>query len=202
MKPVEHFEILVEEPSMEAFLRRLLPKILKGSSFEVYPFPCKDELLKHLPQRLKGYQKWLPNSWRIVVVVDRDSDDCLGLKSKLEEIAWESRLATPSRAEDGPIQVHNRIVVEELEAWYFGDWAAVKAAYPKVKSQIPEQAKYRDPDAIAGGTWEAFEAILKRSGYFSTGLRKIEAARHIAPHIDPSRMKSKSFQVFYEALKV
>ncbi len=34
-----------------------------------------------------------------------------------------------------------------------------------------------DPDAIPGGTWEAFERVLQRSGYFQTGLRKLEAAQ-------------------------
>jgi hypothetical protein len=35
---VEHVELLVEEPSMEAALRLLLPRILGELSFEVYPY--------------------------------------------------------------------------------------------------------------------------------------------------------------------
>ena len=61
----------------------------------------------------------------------------------------------------------NRIVMEELEAWNFGDWEAVRAAYPRVSKGVPRQVGYRDPDAIAGRTWEAFERIMKRSGYFT-----------------------------------
>jgi hypothetical protein len=61
-------------------------------------------------------------------------------------------------------------------------------------------ARYRDPDAIAGGTWEAFERVLRQSGYFRGGLRKVEAARTIAPHIDPARNTSRSFQVLRDAL--
>jgi hypothetical protein len=38
--------------------------------------------------------------------------------------------------------------------------------YPRVSKSTPERAKYRDPDAIAGGTWEAFERILQNAGYF------------------------------------
>ena len=52
---VEHVELLVEEPSMEAALRIALPRILGNLSFEVYPHQCKDELLQRLPQRLRGY---------------------------------------------------------------------------------------------------------------------------------------------------
>lgn len=53
---VSHLEILVEEPSMEAFLRQLLPRLLPGQiSFQIYSSQCKDELLKRLPERLRGY---------------------------------------------------------------------------------------------------------------------------------------------------
>jgi predicted ATPase len=38
----KHLEILVEEPSMEAFLRELIPRMLGDEmSFEVYPFQCQ-----------------------------------------------------------------------------------------------------------------------------------------------------------------
>jgi hypothetical protein len=33
---------------------------------------------------------------------------------------------------DKSFQVLNRIVVEELEAWFFGDVQAIRQAYPKV----------------------------------------------------------------------
>jgi hypothetical protein len=58
---VEHVELLVEEPSMEAFLRGILPRILKEVSFEVYPSQSKKELLLGLPARLRAYAKWLPD---------------------------------------------------------------------------------------------------------------------------------------------
>jgi hypothetical protein len=67
-----------------------------------------------------------------------------------------------------------------LEAWYFGDWAAVVTAYPRVSISTHNRAAYRVPDAIAGGTWEAFERITKQAGYFQTGLPKPEVAQQIA----------------------
>jgi hypothetical protein len=94
-----------------------------------------------------------------------------------------------------------RLAIEELEAWYFGDWDAVRAAYPRVPDTIPNQANYRDPDAIAGGTWEAFERVLKRAGYFQTGLRKIEAARAISEHWQLEGNRSHSFRVFVKVLQ-
>lgn len=116
---VVHVEFLVEEPSMEEALRLLASKILAGLSFQVYPYQCKEDLLSRLPQRLRGYARWLPQGWRIVVVVDRDDDDCHQLKACLERSADEAGLITRTKAESGVYTVVNRLVIEELEAWYF-----------------------------------------------------------------------------------
>ena len=201
MTRAQHLEFLVEEPSMEAFLREMLPRLLPGGcSFEIHPFRGKGDLLRKLANRLRGYSRWLPHDWRLVVMVDRDDDDCRKLKAQLEQAAAGFGLRTRSQVGNADWQVVSRIVVEELEAWYFGDWEAVRTAYPKVSSAIPNKSGYRDPDAIPGGTWEAFERILRRHGYFPTGLSKIEAARAIAPHIEPARNRSHSFGLFRNAL--
>ena len=185
---------------MEAFLSGLLPRLLREVPFSIHPFQCKDELLGRLPDRVRGYVNWLPKSHRILVVVDRDDDDCEQLKQRLEEIALRAGLWTRSSPKDGRFTVVNRIAIEELEAWYFGDWEAVRAAYPRVSETVPKQSRYRDPDGIVGGTWEAFERVLKQTGYFKTGLRKIEAARTISLHTDPARNRSRSFAVFRDVV--
>jgi hypothetical protein len=197
---MEHIEVLVEEPSMEAALLILLPQIVGTISFEVHPFQCKQELLANLPARLRAYRRWLPENWGIFVIVDQDDDDCQALKQSLEEMAANSDFITRSAAAGATYSVVNRLVIEELEAWYFGDWEAVRAAYPRVPATIPQKKGYRNPDAIPGGTWEAFERILKKFGYFRGGLRKIEAARAVARHMNPSRNTSRSFQIFRDAL--
>lgn len=195
-----HLEILVEEPSMEAFLRALLPRLLGGkTSFEVYPYQCKDDLLNKLPARLHGYANWLPETWRIVVVVDRDDDNCKALKQKMEAMAVDAGLRTRTGAAQ-TWQVVNRIAIEELEAWYFGDWDAVRQVYPRLSATIPDKEGFRDPDALAGGTWETFERLLQRAGYFENGLRKTEAARSVGRQIIPERNRSRSFQAFREAI--
>lgn len=132
--------------------------------------------------------------------MDRDDQDCHALKAELEAAAGTTRLLTRSQAGSGRWQIANRIVLEELEAWYFGDWEAVRQAYPRVSAKIPRRADYRDPDAIKGGTWEAFERVMKKHGYFTTGLRKVEAAKAIAAHINPDRNTSRSFSVFRRVL--
>lgn len=198
---VIHLEFLVEEPSMETFLRCLLPRLLPADrTFEVHPFQGKADLLGKLGARLHGYAQWLPDDWRIIVVVDRDDEDCKALKQRLESVAIAAGLRTRATAAQARCQIVNRIAIEELEAWYFGDWQAVNKAFPRVSLNVPNQASYRDPDAIRGGTWEAFERILQRHGYFKNGLRKVEAARLIGTHVDPNRTRSRSFGKFYEAI--
>jgi hypothetical protein len=196
-----HLELLVEEPSMEAFLRGLLPQLLPVErTFEVHAFQGKHDLLSKLEVRLRGYAQWLPSDWRLFVVVDCDGDNCRELKERLEAAAMRAGLVTRSQAAAVPWQLVNRIAIEELESWYFGDWDAVRSKYSRVSSDVPRRQGFRDPDAIAGGTWEAFERVMQRHGYFKTGLAKIEAARGIAGHMVPARNTSASFQVFHSAL--
>ena len=198
----QHLEFLVEEPSMEAFLRAALPRLLPANcSFNIHAFRGKLDLLRKLLPRLRGYRRWVPPDYRIVVLVDRDDEDCHVLKAKLEVAAAAAALPTRSHAGASRWQVANRIVVEELEAWYFGDWDAVREAYPRVSAHIPRRATYRDPDAIKGGTWEAFERVMRRHGYFTTGLRKVEAAQAIGEHVNPDRNRSDSFGVFRRILR-
>jgi hypothetical protein len=196
---IEHLEVLVEEPSAEAALRVLLPRYLRDVTFEVYPHQGKGDLLNKLPQRLRGYAAWLPENWRIVILVDRDDEDCVELKRRMEGFASTAGLSTRSSRSRSRAVV-NRIAIEELEAWYFGDWDAVREAFPKVSATVSAQSAYRDPDAISGGTWEAFERILQASGYMEGGLRKTEAARVIAAHLVPERNTSRSFQSFWSGV--
>lgn len=71
---VSHVEILAEEPSMEAALRLIAPRTVGGLSFEIYPYRRNQDLLSNLESRMKGYAAWLPEDWRVVVLIDRDGD--------------------------------------------------------------------------------------------------------------------------------
>ena len=199
--PACHLEFHVEEPSMEAFLRAMLPPMLpEGCTFQIHSYPGKGALLRRIGDRLRGYATWMPEEYRIVVIADRDNDDCHELKSTLEDICAGAGLRSRRVAGGPDWQVVTRIAIEELEAWYFGDWQAVCAAYPGVSPKIADQARYRNPDAIAGGTWEAFERVLKKNGYFRQGLLKVQAATAVGQHIDPARSRSHSFAVFRDAV--
>lgn len=197
-----HLELLVEEQSAEVALRLLVPKIVgKSASFEVRAFQGKQNLRRKLGERLRGYRHWLPDNACIVVLVDLDVHDCRELKDELEQTALDAGLRTVSTAKKGQrFQVVNRLAIEELEAWFFGDVAALNAAYPRVPPSLGQRRRYRDPDAIPGGTWEALERVLQNAGYYSGGLPKVEAARKISAFMEPQRNRSKSFQVFRDTL--
>lgn len=196
-----HIEVLVEEQSAEVALQNLLPRMLPPEvTFAVHPHSGKMDLLARLPGLLAGYRRWITSEYRIVILIDQDTSDCRTLKRKLERIAVEAGLQPKSIARRGSFQVLNRLAIEELESWFFGDPQAVCAAYPRIPSSSLRSAAYRRPDAIAGGTAEALERILQRHRYYRSGMPKIEVARSISAHMDPGRNSSNSFRIFREGI--
>lgn len=197
-----YIQFYTEEPSAEAAVRVLAPAILGESiDFDVQVFQGKTNLLDNLPARLRALAGWIPEDWRVVVLVDRDDDDCKALKQRLNQMAAEAGLLVrDAKLEGQPVQILNRIAIEELEAWFFGDVEALRAVYPRLSATLGRRERYRDPDAIAGGTWERLEHELQQAGYHKGGLPKIAVARDVARHMDPQRNRSRSFQTFYRGL--
>jgi hypothetical protein len=197
-----HIEFLVEEESAEIALQHIVPKILETEiSFRIHVFQGKRDLINKLPSRLNGYRPWLPSDWVIMVLLDEDREDCGKLKGKMERIAATAGLKTKSQAGKGEkFQVINRLAIEELEAWFFGDVAAICQAYHRISPTLERRRGFRDPDAIVGGTWEALERVMQAAGYYAGGLPKKEVARKISKSMDPERNRSKSFQVFRDSL--
>ena len=193
-------EFFLEEQSAAELIYSLVPKILPNVNFEIHPFDGKPDLLKNLPNRLKAYSSWDADDHFIVVLVDRDNDDCHKLKSLLETFAADAGLKTRSSSPD-QFHVINRIAIEELEAWFFGDVEALHKAYPRVPKTLGKKAPYRDPDAITGGTSERLEKLLMDAKYHPGGLEKIRAAQEISEHMDPDRNRSHSFQLFRDVLR-
>jgi hypothetical protein len=191
----------VEEPSMEAFLDAYLRRTFPHLQFETYMFQGKQNLFANLENRLRALSTYIPKDCRVMVIVDRDGDDCAELKQRLEVIAWRAGFITRTTAGAAQWRLVNRIAVEELEAWYFGEWEAVHAAFPRVPTNIAGKKNLRNSDAIMGGTWETFERTLQRHGYYKTGLMKVDAARRVARHFDPARCTSVSFRALHAALR-
>jgi hypothetical protein len=197
-------ELLVEEPSMRVVLETILPRLLSGrASFRVIDLQSRQRLLQKLPDFLRGYARRMTNeALRLVVLVDNDRDDCRLLKARLERLTAGPGVPTRTAPrEDGSFVAVNRIVVEELEAWFLGDPEALRAAFPRLPDALERKAGLRDPDRISGGTWERLHRELQEAGYYRDLYPKIEVARRVAPHLLPQRNRSPSFQAFRTAVQ-
>ncbi len=199
--------ILVEGPSEEAFLKNWLPRFLGPShTFRVIVHQGKGKLPKNLesepdrkhrglldqlPVKLRAYGKQLkPDTDRVVVLVDLDTDHCVDLLAQLNIV-----LSTCNP----PPYVIFRIAIEETEAFFLGDSSAIKRAYPSAK--IAKLKKHAF-DSICG-TWEKLQEIIN-DGLDSPD--KVAWASSIGQHLGvkfkgKSANKSMSFVKFCEGLK-
>jgi hypothetical protein len=196
-------EFLVEEPSCERLLHVVLPRIAPDMTYDIRTFNGKPDLLRKLPDRLRGYAPWIREAGvRLVVLLDRDSDDCRVLKRRLDDMARSAGLTVASDVARGePFDVLNRIAIEELEAWLLGDVAALCAVYPRLSPSLGRRVAFRDPDDVRGGTAEALERELQRHGYHTAGLSKILNATEVAQHMAVDANTSASFRIFRDGVR-
>ncbi len=192
-----HIEFLLEEESAEIFIKIIMNRFFPLISFRCHTFQGKMDLLKKIPNRLKGYRFNQQDDLKIIILVDRDREDCFVLKKKLEDMAAVNGLHTRSKPKlDSTYTIINRIAINELESWYLGDWETLCTIFPRIPDQR-NKIHYRDPDQ---NTWEDLLKILQKGGYYSTGLLKLELASRMGNKIDPSRNVSNSFKLFYKAI--
>ncbi|MDN4165336.1 DUF4276 family protein [Cytophagales bacterium LB-30] len=180
-------EILTEEPSMENFLKVILPKILPngyvlGVNCFIRPHEGKSNLRKSIPIKLKALA-YYKQKVKVLIIHDQDSNDCLKLKMDLINLC----------GKDCPLPILIRIACKELENWYLGDLNALESVYPETKAtKYSGSSKFRNPDKVFG----SFE-IEKMSKNFS----KSYASREIPKYMDLSNNKSQSFNHLIKGLK-
>lgn len=175
---IEHLVFFLEEPSAEDFLKGLLPAILP---IKITPhfivFEGKQDLEKQMTRRLRG---WLRPNSRFIVMRDQDSGDCKAIKTRLIALCCEA----------GKPEAIVRIACRELESFFVGDWQAIADAFGKpALAAHGRTAKYRVPDDLGSPSAEIKRII--------PDYQKRDGARRIAPHLQPERNRSNSFQVLY-----
>lgn len=180
-------EILVEEQSMEVFLRGLLPDVLPAGfvldiNCFVRPHQGKQDLQQKLPQNVRAYKHY-HKPVILMVIQDQDSADCKELKNKLVR----------SISENNPNLIYLvRIACRELENWYLGDLDAVEMIYPKSKAtRMKNKAKFRNPDLLNGS-----DEMRKLTDDFT----KVGCARRISGQINKTTNSSNSFMHFIRGL--
>lgn len=208
-----HFEILVEDISGKIALDILVPQIINAEhTFKVHHYkgighipkglisvsdPQKRILLDRLPKLIQGYGRSFSDYQAVLVVICDLDDRCL--KAFRQEL-----LDLVDKCNPSP-KTQFCIAIEEGEAWYLGDLAAVKKAYPNAKDAMLNSYIQ---DSICG-TWEKLaDAIfsggakgLAKLGWQAIGKEKSNWAERIAPLMDTERNLSPSFCYFRDKLQ-
>ena len=211
-----HFEILVEDQSGKKALSILIPKIIGDDhTYNIHPYKGigripknlganqnagKRILLDQLPRLLQGYgnafAKYPADCPAAVILVCDLDDKCL--QTFRQELLNILNACNPQ-----PV-TRFCIAIEEGEAWFLGDIAAVKAAYPKAKGAVLNS--YVN-DSICG-TWERLadavysggSAALSSKGWQAIGTEKSHWSEKISPHMNVATNTSPSFIYFRRQL--
>ena len=172
---------LLEEPSMEALLQGLLPRLFPELRFLCIPHEGKDDLDNSIRRTLRD---WRTPGDRFVVVRDNDGADCITLKGTLQQ------LCRAGRREDTLI----RIVCQELEAWYLGDPDAMAEAFgDRNLANIRNRPKYRNPDSLHKPSDDVERLV--------SGYRKIAGAGRMANYMSRDDNRSHSFSIFINGIE-
>jgi hypothetical protein len=180
--------VLVEGPSDKVLIEGWAPRAFSGHQFRVHIHQGKGQLRKLSdakagPGRGRGLLDLLPSTLRgfasspdqaVLVLLDADDDNCFELKKALVEV---------HQAVAPELPVVFRIAVEETEAYYLGDLAGFKKAFPDADLEL---ARDYVPDSICG-TAERVAAVLGEDT-----LRKVDWAEAMAPYLTTSPEKSRS----------
>ena len=210
-----HFDILVEDQSGKKALDILVPQIIGNNTFIVHAYKgigkipknmrdakeaSKRLLMENLPKLLKGYGKTYEKRPRypaaVFLVCDLD-DKCL--KEFLADLHNILNACTPKP------ETSFCVAIEEGEAWFLGDLAAVKSAYPKAVDSILDGY---ENDSICG-TWETLadavyhggSVALSKKGWQTIGAEKSKWAENISPHMNVQNNLSPSFCYFRRKLQ-
>jgi hypothetical protein len=209
-----HIEILTEDSSGQRLLEHLVPKLI-GPHGETHTWrfhayrgigriparltaksdPSKRILLDQLPRLLRGYSK-TPGIDVILVVLDVDDRDCVSFLAEPRSLAESTGAAALTLF---------RLAIEEVEAWYLGDRAALQRAYPKAR--LRQLDGYVQDSSC--GTWELLadavypggRVTIQRAGWPLPGQIKHEWAERIGPLLDPEHNLSPSFGKLRDGLR-
>jgi hypothetical protein len=172
MKEIVFF---LEEPSAEAMLEGLLPRLLPGDFiWRAVIFEGKQDLEKRIVKRLRGY---LNPGAMFIVLRDQDAADCRIVKKRLREKCIEAHKP----------EALVRIACHQLESWYLADLTAVeKGLNVTGLKKMQKKEKYRTPDILANPS-----QILKE---IVPSYQKVGGSRAIGPYLDLDNTRSTSFK--------
>ena len=164
--------------ALVALLPRLLPEHI---SWQCIPHEGKRDLERSVPRKLRA---WREPGVQFIVLRDQDSADCEKVKERLV------RLCDEGKRPDTLV----RIACRQLESWFLGDLVAVEVGMRTGNiAQLQDKEKFRNPDRLGSPSHE-----LKR---MAPAYQKVSGSRSIGPHLDLTRNRSRSFQVFVQGVQ-
>ena len=171
--------VLTEEESMQITLQNLLPR-LGVNDFQIISFQGVSDLESSLARRVRA---WRDPTARFLVIRDNDNGDCLRRKKRLLYFLDQAGTQRPFKV---------RIVLQELEAWFLGDLAALTKAGLLKDGRI--RAKFRkNPEEHRKP-----EILLKE---LDRTYQKTSGAKRIAPHLSLSENTASSFHATLAAIR-
>lgn len=183
-----------EELSMKKFLESWLKQYLPGDDigFKIFEFRGKDDMKGKISKRIRAYRSEGDFIYKHFVVIDRDREDCTELNEQLIKICASEGFEVRNCGSSW--QVATSIVIEELEAWYFGDWDAVTACYSRVSSTIPKKSRFRKSDQIEKPSRELLKIF--NSSHIKEKFLKTRIAENVGRNYNADRSTSPSFKHF------
>lgn len=203
-----HYEILVEGQCELTFLSILMPQLVgeynNPHTWKIHkhrgigiipanplapPAVTDTSLLGQLPAKLRAYAAKPDPGRKIIVLVDVDDKD--------KDIFYAELLELLNHCQS-PISAHFAFAEEELEAWYFGDNAALLAYNPKIN--VAKLQAYVQ-DSICD-TWkmlmDADDPTMSKLGKRDRRIleKKVSWAKKIPPHMNVDVNISPSFISF------
>lgn len=177
---------LLEEPSAQALLTTLLPRLIDTAVIQprLIPFEGKQDLEKRLVGKLRGYIN--PHA-RFIVMRDQDSaPDCRVVKARLAAKCAEAGKSAVTLV---------RVACQALETFYLADLAAVEQVLNirNLHTQQPN-AKFRAPDYLEAPDHELGK--LTNQAY-----QKVRDSRRLGSVLDLANTRSGSFTNLLGAIK-
>ncbi len=199
---IDHLEFLVEGFSMKLTVDALMPRIAPGMTFGSHDLGSKSQFMRKVAGRLKGYAYELPARPGLAVVLlrDRDQEDCRATIAGLDRAIRDAGLERASVEAGKRGHVLCRLADEMLEAWFFGDGAALHQAFERIPADLVTKRPYRDPDSIRDPA-RRLESVLQTAGYHRGGLSKTALAALVAPGMNVDVNTSRSFEHFRDGVR-
>ncbi|MDR1053456.1 MAG: DUF4276 family protein [Planctomycetaceae bacterium] len=212
---MHHSIFLVEDISGETTLKIVLNKIgLNTEQYEIHSYrgigkipenlnksdsnPKKRQLLTQLPKLLKGFStRYQYLNHTIFVLCDLDKCCFKKFREELLEVAKKC---------DADQHTQFFLSVNEMEAWFLGDFNAIK----KIYSRARRRKNYTESklgcwetlaDSIKKGWSKELKKQKEKEGYSVIGKLKNQWATEITPHLNIQMNSSPCFCYFRDKIQ-